>query len=97
MNQIDRTPRYAPTSVIIARKMKLFPVLQAIVYAPGTAPKEAPIMSEYTVLELRTEAGSRWYGFERAYINSELRMVVAGFPTYDEVRANWPIVPEEMR
>jgi hypothetical protein len=36
-----------------------------------------------------TRHGSRWWGFERAWINSELRMVVQGFPAADELRSRW--------
>jgi ABC-type phosphate/phosphonate transport system substrate-binding protein len=40
---------------------------------------------------------SRWYGCIRAYINAELRMVIVGTNSRDEVRAKWEIVPEDLR
>jgi hypothetical protein len=106
VQQLDMTPRYAPTHVIIAQRMKLFPpnarlirrnvaVTGARVYPVGHHPIQCPIAPEYCALELRTVAGSRWYGCERAYINSELRMVVIGTPARDEVRMKWEIVPED--
>jgi hypothetical protein len=90
----DLEPRYAPTHVITARG-GVQPVTSSIFHPAGT--HRGPIKSEVAALELKTAAGSRWYGCVRAYINSELRMVVIGASSRDEVRARWPIVPERMR
>jgi len=88
---IDRVPRYAPSKVIIAQAMKLADVDSYHVYPPNVHPDKCPIKPEYTVLECRTQYGSRWFGCESAHINSELRMVVIGFDTRDEVRAKWEV------
>jgi hypothetical protein len=88
---IDRTPRYAPERVIIASRMALLPVLSYIAHPAGAHPEKCPIKSDMIALECKTEAGSRWFGCERAYINSELRMVTVGFDSRDEVRSKWPV------
>jgi hypothetical protein len=88
----DTTPRYAPDRVIIARAMKLCPVKQYIVHA--TPPAKCPI-SAPAILELVTDYGSRWFGCDRAWINSELRMVTIGFNSRDEVRSKWEVCTTE--
>ena len=93
---IDRIPRYAPSHVIIASRMKLLPVLRYITHPPNQHPAKCPIKPEYTVLECQTEAGSRWYGCERAWINSEIRVVVVGFDARDEVRSKWTVAKGEL-
>lgn len=85
----DFEPRYAPEQVIIAQAMKLMPVKQYVFYPAGT--HKSAIKSELAALELKTDKGSRWYGCERAYINSELKMVVVGCNSRDEVRMKWPV------
>lgn len=40
---------------------------------------------------------TRWFGCERAYINSELRMVLVGHNSRDEVRQTWLVVPAELQ
>lgn len=92
---IDMTPRYAPTSVMVAGGQTR-PVLQAIVHPAGTHPK-SPIRDDMKALELRTDRGARWYGVEDAYINAQLRMVVVGTPKGDEVRMKWAVVPVKFR
>lgn len=99
----DLTPRYAPDRVLVFvgsagqhRAMDL-PVLRYIAHPAGHHPKGCPLIAECTALELQTEFGSRWYGCERAYINSELRMVVVGTNPRDEVRMGWEVVPEDRR
>ena len=86
-SDIDRTPRYAPSRVICG--MATVPVLSYHVHPIGQHPKSCPLVKDTVALELRTERGSRWYGCENAWINSELRMVVVGFPARDEVRRTW--------
>lgn len=95
----DFTPRYAPARVLIVRDRTAgeLDVQQYIAHPPGAHPAGCPLVPECTALELRTAAGSRWYGVHRAYINSELRMVVEGINSRDEVRRQWAIVPEECR
>ena len=87
---LDMTPRYAPTTVLVVGKGTL-PVLQTIAHPPGVHPANCPIGDDWTALELKTASGSRWYGCARARINSELRMVIIGTPPRDEVRMKWPI------
>jgi hypothetical protein len=93
---IDRIPRYAPSHVIIASRTALLPVLRYIVHLPNQHPAKCPLIAECTALELQTESGSRWYGCERAWINSELRMVVMGFDARDEVRSKWAVAKGEL-
>jgi hypothetical protein len=100
----DMTPRYAPDYVFIVcpdgqDSMKAYrsPVTGSTFYPAGVdRPNRCPIRSDMGVLELKTQQGSRWYGCDRAYINSELRMVVVGCDSRDEVRMKWETVPEEM-
>lgn len=90
-NGCDMTPRYAPESVITVSAMRRVAVTQSLFHSAGTAPKGCPIRIDCNVLELRTMHGSRWYGCKRAYINSELRMVVVGFPARFEEMSAWEI------
>ncbi len=85
----DTTPRYTPGHVMIASVMKRCPVMSARSYPPGTHPKGCIIRQDCTAVELVTDHGSRWFGFDKARINSELRMVVQGFDSRDEVRSKW--------
>lgn len=92
---IDRIERYAPETVMTVRG-GMRPVLRWIAHPPGER-AGCPIAPEWTALECVTDAGSRWYGCERAWIGSDLRMHVVGFPERDEVRRKWAIVPEADR
>jgi hypothetical protein len=89
----DMTPRYAPSRVLVSNGLGSFilPVLQYKTYPPNAHPPKCPIKPDMTVLELVTCAGSGWYGVERAYINSELRMIIVGFDARDEVRSKWEV------
>ncbi len=89
----DLTPRYAPTEVIVmtSRGFTNAPVIQSIIHPVGTAPANCPIRKEFCVLELQTAYGSRWFGVQSGYINSELRMVIIGTNSRDEVRMKWPV------
>ena len=89
MNELDMTPRYAPEVVTTIRGR--FPVSSYCVYPPNGAPENSPIRRDMTTVEFQTAGGSRWYGCERAYINSELRLVVVGTDTRDEVRMKWQV------
>lgn len=88
--EMDRVPRYAPSEVMKAGHGRL-PVLSYRVHPPVSDPKDrnAPIVASMTALECVTSAGSRWYGCERAWINSELRMVVSGFDARFEEMGRW--------
>jgi len=84
----DTMPRYAPEKVMTLKGMQ--PVIGARTYPPNTHPT-SPIKDEFTALELITPVGSRWYGCDSAYINSELRIIVIGFDSRDEVRSKWEV------
>lgn len=97
---LDQTPRYAPDAVLIVTggTGARLPVESYHVYPPGAHPPNCPIAAGWwTVLECRTAKGSRWYGVTRAYINSELRMVVEGTDPRDAVRMGWDVVPVDRR
>lgn len=88
---MDRTPRYVPDQIVVHGGLR--PVVGCTAYPRGQAPItwiDAPV-----VLEVRTDRGSRWFGVERAYINSCLRMVVSGINEQDEVRMRWQPVPND--
>lgn len=93
-DRIDREPRYAPTTVLVRVGKGGFcdaPVRQYVIHPPGTHPISCPLVSDCTALQLVTEHGSRWWGFEKAWISSELKMVVSGFPKNCEIRSAWPV------
>lgn len=98
---LDMTPRYLPDSFIIANWNlrsgggSSHTVVQCIFHPAGT--HRGPIREDWPAVQAVTEYGSRWFGCTRAYINSELRMVVIGTPQRDEVRMKWEIVPEDLR
>lgn len=83
----DMTPRYAPTEVM-SIKHGIVPVRTWKIHPPETH-FWSPLVNDMTALECVTEHGSRWYGIERGYINSELRMVIEGTNPRDEVRMKW--------
>jgi len=84
----DLAPRYAPEMVMIGGYSNV-PVICFRSYPAGQHPVTCPLVKDCCALELVTQHGSRWYGCERAYINSELRMVVVGTNSKDEVRRKW--------
>lgn len=92
---LNLTPRYAPDRVIVHGI--LAGVTGARVYPPSQHPAGCPLIPACTAVELRTPAGSRWYGCQRAYINSRLRLVVVGTDPRDEVRMAWKRVPPKDR
>lgn len=93
MTTMDHALRYAPTRVIIARgnSASWFHVTHYKAYPPNAHPSASPIVRTLTALECVTEGGSAWWGFEKAWINSELRMVVSGFSARDEARSRWEV------
>lgn len=85
----DLTPRYAPTQVMTWEGMR--PAVGYVAYPPHQHPPKCPILDEIVALEVITDIGiSRWYGCQEAYINSELKMVIIGADSRDEVRMRWP-------
>lgn len=90
--KLDKRARYTPDSIITHRghgkvnSIKTFP--------PNAHPEGCPLVQNCTAVQLVSDAyGSRWYGVERAYINSELRMIVIGFDARFEEMAAWKRVP----
>src|SRR5206468_12138826 len=87
----DETPRYAPDKVMVVNGSRhgYAPVVAYRAHPPNAHPIGCPLVSDCTALELITASGSRWYGCDRAWINSELRMAVQGFPARFEEIATW--------
>jgi hypothetical protein len=83
-------PRYAPARVMITGR-GLEPVTRAVFYPVGQHPASSFIREDMGALVLCTPHGTRWYGCDHAYINSELRMVVIGCDARDEVRTRWEV------
>jgi len=81
----DVIPRYVPSQIIC--KMVLVPVTSVVFHPNGS--DDSPLIKGIPCIEVRTERGSRWFGCDHAYINSELRMVVVGHDSRDEVRNSW--------
>jgi hypothetical protein len=94
--EIDRERRYMPS--IIVCKAKWVDVQEWIIHPVGHKPTGCPLSlaKGWCIVEAKTERGSRFFSFEGAAINSELRMVVWGFNAGDEVLRNlakcevWP-------
>src|ERR1039458_8046912 len=89
---MDWTPRYAPTAVMTTRGRQ--PVISARWHPAGS--HKGPIRSDVGALELVTPVGSRWYGVQRAAINAQLRLVIAGFPAGFEEMRTWKKVPAKL-
>ena len=87
------TVRYAPNHVFIVSKGKMInaPVLRHIAHPPNAHPKQCPLVPECTAIEFITAYGSRWWGCDKAWINSELRMVASGFDMRNELVNKWDI------
>lgn len=104
--EIDRERRYAPSTVSVHRQLQgggtlraeLVDVRSYVVHPAGDIPPGCPLMmatdietgKKWTILECLTDYGSRFYLFEGAAINSELRMVVWGFNARDYVLSRLP-------
>ena len=86
----DFRPRYVPEKMLTVNGE--FPVLRFKAFPPGTHPEKCPLVPSVTALCCETAGGNRWFGVARAYINSELRMVVEGINSKDEVRRLWKVV-----
>jgi hypothetical protein len=69
------------------------PVISVLAHAPGH--KVAPIRTECTAVEITlANGGKRYFGFERAWIDSHLRMRVSGYDERNELVAAWPDAKE---
>lgn len=65
-------------------------VVRIIAYPPNTAPQHAPIVRHLWTIECICENGAtRWFGFTRAWIGSDLRMHVTGINPRDEIVSRW--------
>jgi hypothetical protein len=96
---IDNTPRYAPKTVMVRKGGRYVeaPITGYIAHPPNAHPKHCPLVPTCTAVEFITPYGSRWWGCEKAWINSELRMVMSGFDLRNELINKWEIVPEGLR
>lgn len=100
--EVDRVPRYVPERILVMKRTEIrgvfgvVPVTAVRFHLAGSFGKDVPIRSDANCVELVTEYGSRWFGCERAYINSELRMVLVGFPAKDEEMSHWLPVPKNL-
>lgn len=87
MQTIDNE-RIVPDEVMTLKGRQ--PVTGIVAYLPGPGRVGCPIVSEMMAVEVRTPAGSRWYGCARAWIGADLRMHVTGIsPGFTEMM-NWP-------
>ncbi len=65
-------------------------VVSVRAYPQGSHPAHAPLVTTaQTMVELVTPVGSRWWGFERAWIGADLRMHVDGWDPRNEIVAGW--------
>ncbi len=92
---------YAPKSILTVRPKPIeAPVIRSLAYPDGAIPADIPIRKDagLSAVVLISEYGRRSYGCQRAYINSELRMVMV----FDEmprceVMRKWPQVPNHLQ
>jgi hypothetical protein len=84
---MDRKARYVPQEMMTLKGMR--PVLSYRTYPPHAHPDKCPLIDGCVALECVTADGSRWFGVDAAWINSELRMVISGTNPRDEVRMKW--------
>lgn len=90
---MDQKPRYIPEELMTHRGRSR--VTRIFFYPPGSHPKDCPIVKELTAVACHLVNGRvRWFGFQHARINSELRGVIQGFPEgYEEVQ-KWEVCKE---
>lgn len=67
------------------------PVVRVVAHPPSAHRPGCPIKAELTAVQVIPDIGpSRWYGCDKAWIGSDLRMHVFGFDgRFSELR-NWP-------
>lgn len=80
--------KWTPTTTIMFNGVRV-PVRCTIAHNPGNHPEGCPIVPNLYAVELVTEQGSRWWGFERASIDSHLRMRVSGYSPKNEIVMGW--------
>ncbi len=90
----DNHPRYVPKQISLLGVIT--PVTSVGSFPPGSHPTNGccPIGKDYTAVEVGTKYGSRWFGFDKVWINSELRFVVQGFDSKFEEVSKWEKVDE---
>lgn len=82
---------YAPKKVMV-HQAGVRPVVSARIFPPGKHPPATPIVSSMTAVQLVTDTGhSRWFGFDDARINSDLRVVACGgfINPRNEIAKDW--------
>lgn len=85
---LDTFTRATPDRVMTFKGMR--PVVRAEAFPPGLHPDKCPLVKDCTAVRLTTDTGEvRWYGVERSWIDSHLRMVVNGFPAGFEEMQRW--------
>ena len=85
---MDQKPRYIPEELMTTKGMSK--VARYIIYPPGNPRPASPIVKELTAVACHMFNGLiRWFGFQHAHINSELRLVVRGFPEGFEEVSKW--------
>jgi len=101
----DHSHRYAPTRVVVNYRDNTeshnpafaWAEVQGYIVYPPNQHGASPIDNEITAVKAITPLGVRWYGCERAYINAELKLVVVGHNSDDEVRRRWPVVDPKLQ
>lgn len=84
----DTTPRYLPSVLHSIDGPAV--VARVTIHAPGRHPPGLAIRPDLTAVVVTLANGrTRQFGFDAAWINSELRCVVRGFDSRDEVRRTW--------
>ncbi len=87
------TERLVPEVILCSGEY--LPVQGIRAYPHGQHPSRALLVTTVqTAVEVVTANGSRWFGFDRAWIGSDLRMHVDGYDARNEVIAGWDR-PEE--
>lgn len=81
--------KWTPATILAFHNGKagIFPVDTVKAFPPNQHPAKCPIKDDMTAVQLISSCGpSRWYGFEKAWIDSHLRMRVSGYdPRFEEV------------
>jgi hypothetical protein len=90
---LDMTPRYLPE--VLGSVGGPGKVYKAMAFPPGEHPPACPLIPECTAVCAWLDNGRlRWFGCEKAYIDSHLRMVVVGTNPLDEIRMKWEVAAD---
>ena len=88
--------KYTPEKMYSTKSHKFLPVVGIVAY-PKEKHKDKPIKNDFACISFTLSDGSlRYWGCERAYINSELRMIAVFDNTkvISELILAWEDVPE---